>query len=309
MTLRLGKFKPDNKDCTVLSHKYHVKEDYFYCKDKGSSGKWKIEIKNLGESPTVSIDFRPNNLLKNFFLNEYMAQDFTIPFFEMSLSKEGYLLLHGGAVEKNGKALVLLGRPGSYKTTLLMDLVRRHNFNIIADDRILIKENKIYPFPQSPFYFNYLLNNIKNEKLSRIGYFKLFMKMIYGIDSGTLPNYKSIVYNYIYFLSRKKTSNLIMKTSKREYIYKKIFINNFNEYVSSNSRDVISSFYKYILMYSLLFPNNIFINYWKNFISILNKHFFNISFYEIDFPFEYDLGNLYNLVDHYKLIHNNMEIL
>jgi len=45
--LNLGPFKPENKDCTIIDHKYYIKNNYFYCKESEENAKWDIYIDSV----------------------------------------------------------------------------------------------------------------------------------------------------------------------------------------------------------------------------------------------------------------------
>jgi len=62
------------------------------------------------------------------------------------LQKEGYILLHGSAVEKYGKAYLFVGGNAMGKTTLALYLVSKFGFKFLSDDFLLIKNNKILSF-------------------------------------------------------------------------------------------------------------------------------------------------------------------
>lgn len=288
ITISLGNFIEKNDECTILSHKYHIKKEYFYCIDQGLKGKWKLEIKNLESRPEISLDYRLNNALTNIFLKEYVAQDFLIPFFEMMLHKKGFFLLHGGAVVRDSQAFIISGRSGSFKTTVLMDLIRRHRFEQLSDDRVVVYRDNIRPFPRSSFFFNYLLNNNKTEYTSSKNNIEIFYKMLFGNDSLNLPSETPIQFTQLYIVSRMNIKDITFKRINRVEAVKKLFLNNFAEYVSSIPSDLLSSFYKYIQIYSLIFPDNAFTNYWKDMEKTLIKILHGVSIYEISLPLKYE---------------------
>lgn len=47
--LNIGKFTPSNNDCYLIDHKYHIKENYLYCKDFSGKAKWEVEILGFEE--------------------------------------------------------------------------------------------------------------------------------------------------------------------------------------------------------------------------------------------------------------------
>lgn len=55
------------------------------------------------------------------------------------LERDGYTLLHGSAVTRDGRALLTVGTEGSGKTTTALLLARRHQFGLLSDDRVFAR--------------------------------------------------------------------------------------------------------------------------------------------------------------------------
>lgn len=60
------------------------------------------------------------------------------------LEKNGFIRLHGLALEKNGRATILMLPPGGGKTTLAMKFLRHPAIKVLAEDILLFKQGKFY---------------------------------------------------------------------------------------------------------------------------------------------------------------------
>ena len=58
------------------------------------------------------------------------------------LIQRGFVVLHGNALEKNGKAIVCLGHSGTGKSTIAYSLMKQ-GWNLLSDDLVAINENGI----------------------------------------------------------------------------------------------------------------------------------------------------------------------
>ena len=69
----------------------------------------------------------------------------------------------------------------------------------------------------------------------------------------------------------------------------KLVVNNKAEYITSTPRIPLSQFYKYILVYSLIFPDNKLAKHWDVSRKGLEKVLKGVPMYEIEMPYEYNL--------------------
>ena len=137
--LNIDKFTPSNDNCYLIDNKYHIKDNYFYCKDSEGKAKWEVEILGFEDGKTT-INFDGTVFgLQSILIPEFLSQSLLLrPLIEYKLAKKGYFLIHSGAISKDNHAYLLEGRGGAFKTTLAMDFVRRKGFDFFSDDRVII---------------------------------------------------------------------------------------------------------------------------------------------------------------------------
>lgn len=89
-------------------------------------------------------------LFKKNGLSDEMLADLAVQAFSFLMSPRGLFFLHSGAVSRRGKALVLVGRSMSGKTSLALSLSRR-GFTLLSDEaNILLRrgdEYRVAAFP------------------------------------------------------------------------------------------------------------------------------------------------------------------
>jgi len=125
----IGEFTPNLKDCFCLDRKFYIKKNYIYLCDSDKGLNWETEIWNI-EEKTIQINFNPNRgnyfhfpwcLFPDLVMELYILQ----PILEWKLALKGCLLTHSGAVCKNGQAMLVMGRGGSRKTQIVMELLKK----------------------------------------------------------------------------------------------------------------------------------------------------------------------------------------
>ena len=60
---------------------------------------------------------------------------------EYQLSEKGIFLLHGAAVHNNetNDSILIFGEKGMGKTSLVLDLCKKYNYSLVANDQVLIQ--------------------------------------------------------------------------------------------------------------------------------------------------------------------------
>ena len=104
------------------------------------------------------------NSEKDSSFTNHLLLDHVIPLY---LSTQGYLVLHGSLVEKNGQGLLLLGISGSGKSSLAAALTN-YGYRVLADDFSLVGEDlkAIASYPSLRIWPKDLENLSDNKELS-----------------------------------------------------------------------------------------------------------------------------------------------
>lgn len=294
IVLNIGKFTPSNKNCYVVDHKYHIKENYFYCKDSEGKARWDVEILGFEDGKaTINFDgtvFR----MQSFLIPDFLPQNLLLrPLIEYKLAKKGYFLIHAGAVSKDNQAYLLEGRGGAFKTTLAMDLVRREDFEFMADDRVIIHEDKVMSFPFHLSLFRFRVKHLPTEdprgfldKIRMIKY--LWNNSEYAnndvkvANSSTLRALSSIV--------KTNKEKISVREANLEEIINKLIMSMEMEMVYSPRMTGMSfgRYFKYMLAYSFVFPDSRIATYWDDLRGGLKKILKNVPIYGVEIPHRYD---------------------
>ena len=172
---------------------------------------------------------------------EPFPADTALPFLEwgmnwcVAMRAHQYLMLHAGAVEKNGHVLLLPASPGSGKSTLSVALNQR-GWRLFSDEFALVKpyENTIVPFPR--------LIPLKNDSIPVIREFApdvrigpTFPKTRKGDVAHVQPTQDSIERSdetaqarWIIFPQYAAHAELTLKPLAKERAFLKLTANSFN---------------------------------------------------------------------------------
>lgn len=298
MIINIGKFSPKNKDCYIVDHKYYVKENYLYCKDSAGKLKWETEISGF-ENGQIRINI--NSLEKQTIF------DLCLPLYIFllegmlmySLSNCGYYIIHAAAISKNNKCILFAGRGGSFKTSLVMDCIRKLNYKYVADDKVILHKKYAYAFPVCINRFNYMLNNMENENYeNRIEKLNMLKSLLENRD-------KKIDYSFIQdvsiidkliFVSRKNSSRIeIRKISDFTELMKKLVENNRLElclngsHIPSLTKMRTNPFHRYMIEYSYVYPNSKIAKYFDNLREKLSLILDYNMVYEVQLPYKYSV--------------------
>ena len=168
IVVNIGNFTPLNDNCYVVDHKYYVKENYFYCKDSEGRTRWEVEIFGFEEGNTIiNFNFK---ILGTRALTPYISvENFLLePLICYKLSKKKCFLIHSAAISKDNQAYLLAGRGSAFKTTLVMDFVRRAGFDFLGDDKVIITKNKVLNYPLNFISFKFRCEHLPTENAHNI---------------------------------------------------------------------------------------------------------------------------------------------
>lgn len=310
MIINIGNFSPSNEDCYVIDHKYHIKNNYLYCKDSAGKLKWETEIIGF-EYGKITININP--------LDKQTIFDLCLPLYTFllegmlmySLSNFGFHIIHAAAVSKDNKAVLLAGRGGSFKTSLVMDLVRVFNYKYMSDDKIILHKNLAYSLPICIDKFSFMLNNMENENYkNKLEKYRMLKSLLQDKDKDKVIKINK--YNFIedispikniIFVSKKKSSNFeVEKISDSREMIKKLIENNRLELCLNGSnlpsltKMRTNPFYRYMLEYSYVYPQSGIAKYWENLTEDLTQILNFTEVYEIQMPYYYNTKYLHEFI-------------
>lgn len=130
----------------------------------------------------VRIDEKTNTAIIKFPVQKLFFPDLVYLVLSMmskELNKESKYFIHCSIVEKNGKGIMIIGDPGSGKTTLSLYLSMNRNFGFVCNDRALLEFSDEVPYVTAGTL----------ETCIRVGVIPQFFPMLMGkIDKGKLEN-------------------------------------------------------------------------------------------------------------------------
>jgi hypothetical protein len=186
VTLDLGEFEAYPEDCYLVDHKYHVRRNYLYCEDGWQGFRWKVEIEGFESGPTtIRLAMRGGGLRGALVPGLYSKMLLTRQLLAYKLHEKGCLLAHAAGAARDGRAVVIFGRGGSYKTSVLMSLLRSSpEWCALGDDGVILKGDQALCFPTYTGLFAYRLAHGDNEYLTSIDRLRYMLKPSSTADAG-----------------------------------------------------------------------------------------------------------------------------
>lgn len=291
----IGKFEPSNKNCYVIDHKYHIKDNYFYCKDSEGRIRWEEEIFGFENGDTI-VNFKSNIFgLPSILIPDFLPQNLLLrPLIEYKLAEKGYFLIHSSGVSKNGRAYLFAGTGGSFKTSIVMDLIRKAGFDFMADDRIILHKSKVLCFPMHFLTFNFRIKNLPNEDFRNILDRIRLIKYLRSNQSSScnVPLSEDSALNSFFILEKSNRNNSVERhIIPLKNVVDKLAANNKIEMIKSPMMMGMDfgRYFDYMLAYSFVFPNSQVATYWDDFRDGLERILKNVSMYRVKMPESYNL--------------------
>ena len=307
LILNIGHFQPSNEDCYIVNSKYHIKENYFYCKDSNDNTKWEIEIFGFESGNTIiNIDINVPGI--RGLLPILGAHNlFISPLIDYKLVTNGYSLLHSAGLSKNKKAFLLAGMGGAFKTTLSMDFVRKGGFDFLGDERVIYRDGIVWSYPIGLISFDYRCRNLSTENMKnftdRINMIRHNLKNYQHIDKLDLNIANKSELCAIFFICKNSERKSISyeKCDLKNAINKMILNNQIemsHTYMPNLSGVSSSPYFEYMNSYSFIFPNSQVAMHWENMRKNLKETLEKVPIYEIEIPLEYN-DKLFTDVNNY----------
>jgi hypothetical protein len=283
ITLVIGDFVPNNKDCKFIDHKFYVKKDYIYFEDSYKIAKWKAEITGF-ETGKIKIRVK-SNLFGYLFFDGYILE-FLLKY---AMLQKGYCLVHAGGVSKQSKAIVFPARGSAGKTTVSLHMVK-NGYDFLGDDCVIIGPKKVLPFPSFLHVFNYHITRMPTFEENLNASQKALIKLKYLVYHASGKYAKFFTYlkfkdvfpqaeiaresklHSLVFIIKKNTGQLeIKKIPKDEAVKSLLYDMKIESY----------PFNHYMEAYSFIFPKSKLSDTWN----LFEKTFFddiNVPCYKIE---------------------------
>ena len=289
IVMNIGDFEPQLGKCTLVDHKYHIRDGYLFCAESIQRIPFTVEINNLESFPTIVNVHIKTRKLKQYISPSALAQNiFLRPIIDFKLLQRGVVSVHAAGVVGDRGAVVLLGRGGTYKTTVEMDLIRKKGYRFLGDDRILISQGQVFCYP-----IHYRVFEFRTQKMATEDY-RRFDKLRYLIYQGRRQKISDVIaessplvrtlcmvkHTGQHFMARQlEGEDLIRKTVKSQML----------EYIKSPVLMGISEgkLYELISAYSFIFPKSLVASYWTSYYNSLRAAFEDLEFTEVCLPRRY----------------------
>ena len=219
--------------------------------------------------------------LKNIFVRSLIS---------IHMIRQNSTLVHGGGVSYNGKGSIFVGRPGVFKTTIVMKLIKNSKFKYLGEENILLKDNQVYSFPLNKKSFNYKVQNWNNENAgSPLEKLLLGLDILIGKENIPLEISKPVGLENV-FLVEKGEEFSIKKVTFTEEVLEDLINNEMLELricpthsLSGVHTNIIEKIYEHYFKSTPLELNNI----WDQLRTIFTSYIKNKNIYRVTVPLEY----------------------
>lgn len=137
-----------------INVKYKFRKDY---------NKWKVEIIEYKNGFIDLIIVPKLKGIRKLISYTALKNVYVRSLIYYCLINKGSTLLHASGINLNDKAYLFVGRPGVFKTSLLMDFMRKTKATFLGEENVLIHDGYIYGFPFHIRSLNYRIKHYKNE--------------------------------------------------------------------------------------------------------------------------------------------------
>lgn len=274
ITVYIGKFKPNNKNCKLIDHTYYIKKDYIYLKDSYKLAKWEAEITGF-EAGKIKVKIN-SNLVGYMFFVGYVIE----PLLRFVLLQKGYCAIHAGGVVKDGFAHIFPGRGSSGKTTISLHFVA-NGYGFLGDDHVILYKNKVLPYPRWLHVFNYHMTQMPKyeEELPFSVKAKIKLKYLLYHASGKYAK----LFTYLRFKdvfpdseivksSKLKSIIFVIKNTHKKFNIQKLSKKEIVKSLVLNMRMETYRFNNYMNAYSVVFPKSKLANHWERLEKTLDKY-------------------------------------
>ena len=287
--VEINDFVPDLNDCFSLDHKYFIRRNFIFLEDYDKGLKWKMQIEGLEESQLKVKFFAPRSVYSKFpwmffpdlILHLYILQ----PLVEMLLFRKGWMVIHAGAVHRNGKAYLIAGRGGSHKTDCVIELMRR-GYDYVSDDMVILNGKEILSFPHSISLFDFRYRYLGREEMNLLEKIRLFLFLRrHHPFSFKVADHSSLGGITFVILTNKRSIDVKRNLDIKEML-KMLLINQRMERTSYVSHKTIIG--KFLEAYRFIFPEFKFFPNQREWTEVQMENFKSIPFRVLEIPLKWE---------------------
>ncbi len=299
IVFNIGPFKPQKEQCDVIDHRYYVKKSYLYCSEFFDNVKSECEITGIDSDITVVNINIQGKSIRHKMMPGLIAQNvFLRPLVDYKLLQKGFLSIHAAGVANGSNAYIFSGRGGTHKTTLVMDLIRKHGYRFVGEDRLIIdKDKRVYAYPIHNKIFEYRLTHMETENYKRFDKIKF---LLYQNSNNGTKDYIQNKSSLKILCSIVKYNGQRVKCERisKDELIKKVIKSQQLENMTSPVIMKVSSgrMYDYLTAYAFKYPESNIGLYWENYEKLLGSILTHKKYKEIYLPQNYSLNILKELL-------------
>lgn len=185
--ITVGPFACDTGLMRNVDHRYFARAGELYFVGRWNGVRYRTRWSGLhGDHIKVALDVPMSGLGRFPWLQQadWIAHLFVIkPLSEWLWARRGRFVMHAAAAERDGQAAVFCGFGSSLKTSFVMQLVR-DGWALIGDDQVLLTEQGLLPLPIGLRTFDFRVNRLPDEYLTRWRTLRLGWHLWREVDPG-----------------------------------------------------------------------------------------------------------------------------
>lgn len=292
--INIGEFSPSNDGCYIVDKEYLIKKNYLYHKKNLGKISWEIEIFGIEHGKTViNFNYRYYGIILPF---ERLSIE-TFPLYPMifaKLAEKNIFFLHAAGICRENKAFIFPGRGGSFKTSIVMDMIRTYQYQYLGDDGVFLEGSRMKSFPIFEPIFRYLLANAKDENFGLLDKIKIALSLWRSQAAGTgMRSNEPADLQAIIFLARTNTQQFeVRQLGLKEAVIKLVENNRIEGLNAGKVHSEFSdlTYQKFSTVYSYIFPDSKIAKYSEDYQNSLSDSLRDCPIFEALLPQKYDIS-------------------
>ena len=279
---------PDINNTCLFNNKYHIKKNFFYTEEfYNTSCSWKILLCDMEESCSKIFLYGKIKGFRKLVRYSVLKNIFVRPLIMQHLIKNNAALIHSSAAGFNDKGFLFAGRPGVFKTSIILDLIRVYGAKYIGEENSLIKDDCVYSFPLNIKSLEYKIDHFQNETPSgKIQKIKLAKHILFNGDITKVSIAKPCKIAAVAYLKKGKEFS-INEASLDDLMSD--FIENEKLEIgippTHSLTGIENNYYNFYLeAYNSAIPDSTLKSLWNNLSSIIKSSYRNAKIYSINVP-------------------------